>query len=57
VESRPATTASWAEVTARGSISNTTTILDRATDMAAPENVEAETLQALDSASRPRRTR
>jgi len=37
-------------VAARGPISNTTTILDRATDMAAPKNVEAEILQAPDSA-------
>jgi len=56
-ESRPATTASWGEVTARGPISNTATIVDRATDIAAPENMEAETLQATDSAPRPRRMR
>jgi len=49
--------ASWAEVAARGPISNTTTIVDRATDMAAPENMEAETVQATDGAPRPRRTR
>jgi len=54
-ESIPATTASWGEVTARGPISNTTTILDRATDMAAPENMEAETLQAPDSAPMPQK--
>ena len=56
-ESRPATTASWAEVAAREPISNTTTILDWATDMSAPENMEAETLQVTDSAPRLRRTR
>jgi len=54
-ESRPATTASWAEVAARGPISNTTTILDRATDMDAPENMEAETLQAPDSTPTPQK--
>ena len=54
-ESKPATTASWAEVAARGPISNTTTIMDRATDMAAPENMEAETLQAPDSAPKPQK--
>ena len=42
-ESRPANTASWAEVAARGPISNTTTIMDRTTDMAAHENKEADT--------------
>jgi len=35
-------------VAARGPISNTTTIVDRATDIAAPENMEAETLRATD---------
>jgi len=54
-ESRPATTASWAEVAARGPISNTTTIMDRATRMVAPENMEAETLQAPDSAPTPQK--
>ena len=52
-KSRPATAASWAEVAARGPVSNTTTIVDRATDIAAPENMEAETLQASDSAPTP----
>ena len=37
VESRPATTASLAEMAAKGPISNTTTIVDRATDIAAPK--------------------
>jgi len=50
-ESRPASTASWAEVAATGPISNTTTIVDRATDIAATENMETETLQVPDSAS------
>jgi hypothetical protein len=54
-ESRPATTASWAEVAARGSISNTTTIMDRATDMAAPENMGAVTLHAPESAPTPQK--
>ena len=39
----------------RGPISNTTTIMDRATDKAAPENMEAETLQAPDSAPKPQK--
>jgi hypothetical protein len=42
-------------VEASGPISNTTTILNRATDMAATENMEAETLQAIDSAPTPRK--
>jgi hypothetical protein len=50
-ESRTATTASLAEVAAREPISNTTAIMDRITDMVAPENMEAKTLQAPDSAS------
>jgi len=54
-ESIPATTVSWAEVSARGPISNTTTIMDRTIDMAAPENMEAETLQAPDSAPTPQK--
>ena len=54
-KNRPATTASWAEVAERGPISNTTTIVDSITDMAAPENIEAETLQAPDSAPTPQK--
>jgi hypothetical protein len=38
-----------------GALSNTTTIMDRTTDMAAPENMEAETLQAPDSAPTPQK--
>ena len=52
-ESRPATTASWAELAAREPISNTTTIVHRATDIAAPENIKTETLQATDMALTP----
>jgi len=52
---RPTTTASWAEVATRGPISNTAPIVDRVTDMAAPENMEAETLQAADSAPTPQK--
>jgi len=42
-------------VAVRGPISNTTTILDRATDMAAPKNMEAETLQETDSDPTPQK--
>ena len=52
-ESRPANAATWAEVAARRPISNTTTILDRATDMAALKSMEAETPQATDSIPPP----
>ena len=55
MESSPGTTASWVEVAARVPISNTTTILDRATDMAAPENMGTETLQGPDSAHTPQK--
>jgi len=44
-------------VAARGPISNNTTIVDRATDMALLENMEAEKLRAPDSAPSPRKTR
>ena len=40
---------------ARGSISNTTAIVDRATDVAAPENMEPDTLQTPDSAPTPQK--
>jgi len=42
-------------VAARTPISNTTTILDRVTDMLAPKNKEAETLQVTDSAPTPQK--
>jgi hypothetical protein len=38
-----------------GPISNTTAIVDMATGIAAPENMEAETLQAPDSAPTPQK--
>ena len=57
MESRPATTASWAEVAARRPISNTTPILGRATDMAAPNSMEVEKLQASDSTPTPQKNR
>jgi len=38
-----------------GPISYTTTIVDRATDMTKPENMEAETLQPPDSAPMPQK--
>jgi len=41
------------EVAARGPISNTMTIVDRATEMAAPQNMEAETQQAPGNAPTP----
>jgi len=57
-EFRPATTASCAEVAASGPISNTTTIVDSATDIAAPENMEAERhCRHLIAPPRPRRMR
>jgi len=40
-------------VAARGPISNATAKVDRATDIAAPENMEVETLQAPYSAPTP----
>ena len=43
------------EVATRGPIPNTTTIVDRGTDTAVPENIEAETLQAPDSAPTPQK--
>jgi len=55
MESSPGTTASWVEVAARVPISNTTTILDRATDIAEPKNMEAEILQATVSARTPQK--
>ena len=54
-ESRPATPASWVEVAATGPISNTTTIVNRATDTAASENIDAWTLQAPYSAPTPQK--
>jgi len=55
VGSRPATTASFVEAGVIRPISNTTTILDKATDMAAPENMKAETLQVPDNAPTPQK--